>query len=128
MTPHLDRITADGAPAPIGPYSPAVRAGPFVFLSGQTPLDPSSGALIEGDVEAQTERVLANLHAVLVAAGLTWSDVVRTTIFMTDLAHFATVNRIYERTIGDARPARTTIQVAGLPRGAQIEIEMLAGL
>ncbi len=119
-------VAAPGAPAPIGPYSPAVRAGPFLFCSGQTPLDPVNGALVEGDVALQTRRVLANLEAVLAAAGLAWRDVAKTTVFMTDLSHFSMMNAVYAEVFGDVAPARSTIGVAALPRGASVEIELVA--
>jgi 2-iminobutanoate/2-iminopropanoate deaminase len=119
-------VQVAGAPAPIGPYAPAVRAGPFLYASGQTPLDPVTGALVEGDVAVQTRQVLSNLHAVLAAAGLTWRDVAKTTVFMTDLSHFSTMNAVYAEVFGDVTPARSTIGVAALPRGASVEIELVA--
>lgn len=121
--------TAD-APAAIGPYSQAVRAGAFLFLSGQIPLDPRTGEMVGGDdVEAQTRQVLANLKAVLQAAGASFGQVVKTTIFLTDLSDFATVNRVYATAFeGVDPPARATVQVAALPRGAKVEIEAVAYL
>ncbi|MCZ7683136.1 MAG: RidA family protein [Sandaracinaceae bacterium] len=121
--------TAD-APAAIGPYSQAVRAGNLVFLSGQIPLDPKSGEMVGGqDASAQAEQVLDNLRAVLAAAGCAFSDVVKTTIFLTDLGDFAAVNAVYaKRFEGAPPPARATVQVAALPRGAKVEIEMIAAL
>lgn len=121
-------VSTPDAPAAIGPYSQAVRAGAFVFLSGQIPLDPRTGELVGGDdVEAQTRQVLANLKAVLQAAGASFAQVVKTTIFLTDLSDFATVNRVYATAFeGVDPPARATIQVAGLPRGAKVEIEAVA--
>jgi 2-iminobutanoate/2-iminopropanoate deaminase len=121
-------ISTVAAPAAIGPYSQGVRCGNLLFLSGQIPLDPATGRLVEGDVAAQTLRVLANLHAVLAAAGAGFSDVVRTTIYLVDLAHFAVVNEIYARHIGEPPPARSTVQVAALPRGALVEIDAIAVL
>jgi 2-iminobutanoate/2-iminopropanoate deaminase len=121
-----DAIATKDAPAAIGPYSQAVRSGPFVFLSGQIPLDPATGQLVEGDVVAQTERVMENLHAVLTAAGCTFHDVVRTTIYLVDLGHFAKVNEVYAARFQAPFPARATVQVAALPRGAQVEIDMIA--
>jgi len=115
-----------GAPRPIGPYSPATIAGGFLFLSGQTPLDPESGEVVAGGIREQTERVLANLAAVLAAAGAWWPDVVKTTVFLTDMAHFAEMNAIYERVMAGAAPSRSTIAVRGLPRGALVEIELIA--
>lgn len=119
--------TAD-APAAIGPYSQAIRAGGFVFLSGQIPLDPKSGEMVGGqDAGAQAEQVLDNLAAVLAAAGCAFADVVKTTIFLTDLGDFAAVNAVYaKRFEGAPPPARATVQVAALPRGAKVEIEMIA--
>ncbi len=121
-------ISTVAAPAAIGPYSQGVRCGNLLFLSGQIPLDPATGRLVEGDVAAQTLRVLANLHAVLAAAGAGFSDVVRTTIYLVDLAHFAVVNAIYAQHIGEAAPARSTVQVVALPRGALVEIDAIAVL
>lgn len=118
--------TAD-APAAIGPYSQAVRAGDFLFTSGQIGLDPVSGALAEG-VEAQTRQALANLAAILAAAGASFAAVVKTTIFLADMADFQTVNAIYAAAFAAAPPARSTVQVAGLPRAARVEIEMVAYL
>jgi 2-iminobutanoate/2-iminopropanoate deaminase len=120
-------IATDQAPAAIGPYSQAVRAGDLVFTSGQIGLDPATGELVEGGVEAQTRRVLENLTHVLAAAGASWSDVVRTTVFLADLGDFAVVNRLYgERVGGGVLPARSTVQVARLPRGAAVEIDAVA--
>lgn len=118
-------ITSDGAPAPVGPYSQAIAIDGFVFCSGQVGLDPATGQLVEG-IEAQTERVLRNLAAVLDSAGLTFADVVKTTILLTDMNDFATVNGIYARFVGDPPPTRATFAVVGLPRGAAIEIEAIA--
>ena len=121
-------VATPDAPAAIGPYSQAVRAGQFVFLSGQIPLDPSSGAMVGGDdVEAQTVQVMANLAAVLGAAGSSFGQVVKATIFLTDLGDFAVVNRVYGTSFeGHVPPARATVQVAALPRGAKVEIELIA--
>lgn len=121
-------ITTPDAPAAIGPYSQAVRFGELVFLSGQIPLDPATGQLVgDGDVEAEAEQVMENLAAVLAAAGSSFSRVLKTTIFLTDLGDFAAVNAIYaKRFEGIEPPARATIQVAALPRGAKVEIEMIA--
>ncbi|MEJ5199815.1 MAG: Rid family detoxifying hydrolase [Anaerolineae bacterium] len=120
-----ETIATTAAPAAIGPYSQAIRAGDFIFCSGQLGLDPATGALREG-VAAQTEQALDNLAAVLAAAGAEMKDVVKTTIYLTDLADFATVNAIYGRRFADSPPARATIQAAGLPRGAAVMIEMIA--
>lgn len=119
-------ISTDAAPRAIGPYSQAVRAGDFLFLSGQVALDPATGALVSGGVEPETKQVLANLTAVLAAGGATWADVVRTTIYLTDLGDFATVNRVYGEVTGAVPPARATVQVAALPRGAVVEIDAIA--
>jgi 2-iminobutanoate/2-iminopropanoate deaminase len=120
-------IATDRAPAAIGPYSQAVRAGDFVFTSGQIALDPRTGALVEGGIEAETRQVLDNLTAVLEAAGAGWRDVVRTTIFLTDLGDFALVNKLYGERVGvGVLPARSTVQVAKLPRGAAVEIDATA--
>jgi 2-iminobutanoate/2-iminopropanoate deaminase len=119
-------VASKGAPAAIGPYSQAIRAGSLVFLSGQIPLDPATGALVEGDIAAQTTRVMENLRAVLAAAGCTFHDVVRTTIYLVDLAHFAAVNEAYGRFFEAPFPARATVQVAALPKGAQVEIDAVA--
>jgi reactive intermediate/imine deaminase len=121
-----DPITTKDAPAAIGPYSQAVRAGGYVFLSGQIPLDPVTGQMVQGDVAAQADRVLKNLQAILVAAGSDFADVVRTTIYLVDMAHFATVNEVYARYFVAPYPARVTVQVAALPRGALVEIDAIA--
>ena len=118
-------IHTDDAPAAVGPYSQAVRLGNLVFTAGQIGLDPATGKLREG-LEAQTEQVLANLQAVLTAAGSDLSRVLKTTIFLTNMADFATVNGIYGRHFGDAPPARSTVAVAALPLGALVEIEAIA--
>ncbi len=118
-------VSAPSAPAAIGPYSQAIAIDGFVFTSGQLGMDATSGELLEG-IEAQTERAMRNLVAVLDAAGLTPGDIVKTTIFLADLADFQTVNSIYGRFVADPAPARSTVQVAALPRGARIEIEAIA--
>jgi len=122
----MKTINTDKAPTAIGPYSQAIVANGFVFCAGQIPIDPANGQLITGDVKVQTERVLSNLAAVLAAAGASWSDVVKTTVFLQDFNDFAVVNEIYGRVLGDARPARSTVQVAMLPRGVAIEIDAIA--
>jgi 2-iminobutanoate/2-iminopropanoate deaminase len=114
------------APAAIGPYSQAVQQNALVFCSGQVALDPASGTLVEGGIEFQTRRALQNIGEVLAAAGLDFVDVVKTTIFMIDLSEFETVNRIYGEHFEPPYPARSTVQVAALPRGARIEIEAIA--
>jgi 2-iminobutanoate/2-iminopropanoate deaminase len=110
----------------IGPYSLGVVAGDYVFLSGQIPLDGTTGKLVPGGIEAQTEQVFANINALLENAGVTMGHVVKATVFMTDLKEFAAMNTIYEKHVPSPFPARSTIQVAGLPMGAKVEIEMLA--
>jgi 2-iminobutanoate/2-iminopropanoate deaminase len=114
------------APKAIGPYSQALVAGGFVFLSGQIPLDPATGALVAGNFAAEVERVLANLEAVLRAAGCERSSVVKTTVYLTDIALFGEFNEVYARFFAEHRPARAVIQVAALPRGARVEIEGVA--
>jgi len=124
-------ITTGGAPKAIGPYSQGVaaRAGGLVFCSGQIPLDPATGEMVgAGDVRIQTERVLRNLEAVLVAAGASLKAVVKTTIFLADLQDFAAVNEVYARFFPADPPARSTVEVAGLPRGALVEIEAIAAV
>ena len=118
----VEPIRTPSAPPVAGPYSPAVRAGDFVVLAGQVGLD-GSGTLVAGGIDAETRQVLANIEAVLTDVGAGWADVARTTIFLTDLGNFATVNVLYESAIGASRPARTTIGVAALPAGALVEIE-----
>jgi 2-iminobutanoate/2-iminopropanoate deaminase len=121
-------IATDAAPRAIGPYSQAVRAGSWLFLSGQIGLDPASGELVAGGVVAETERVLDNLRAVLAGAGASLDDVVRTTIYLVDLADFGRVNEVYARCFAAPFPARATVGVAALPRGARIEIDAIAVL
>ncbi|MHB8837483.1 MAG: RidA family protein [Gemmatimonadaceae bacterium] len=119
---------SESAPAAIGPYSQAIAAGGFLFCAGQTPLDPRTMTLVEGDVGVQAAQVLKNLHAVLQAAGCSWKDVVKTTIFLRTMNDFAKVNEVYAATLGESRPARSTVAVAGLPKDAQVEIELIAKL
>ena len=119
-------ISTPHAPGAIGPYSQAIRADGYLFCSGQLGLDPATGAFVAGDVEAQAEQALRNLVAVLEVAGLTFADVVKTTIFLADMADFATVNRVYGRFVTDPPPARSTVAVAALPRGGRVEIEAIA--
>ncbi len=121
-----EAVLTSGAPAPIGPYSQAVRSGKELFCSGQIPLDPQTGELVAGDIGAQTQRVLDNLGAVLHEAGFDYGDVVKTTIYLIDMQDFAAVNAVYERAFGTAKPARSTVAVAGLPRGARVEIDAIA--
>ncbi len=121
-------IHSDNAPKAIGPYSQAIQvdAGKMTFLSGQIPLDPKTMEMVQGDVTVQAERVMQNLKAVLTAAGLDFSHVVRCTIFLTDLGDFAKVNEVYGRYFTSAPPSRATVQVAALPRGAKVEIDAIA--
>ncbi len=115
-----------GAPQAVGPYSLAVRAGGMVFLSGQVGLNPSTGKLIGASIEEQTEQALSNLKTVLEGVGLSFADVIKSTIFLTDLGNFQKVNTIYGTALGGHKPARSTIQVSALPLGAIVEIEMIA--
>jgi 2-iminobutanoate/2-iminopropanoate deaminase len=119
-------VHTDQAPAAIGPYSQAVAAGAWIFCSGQIPVVPETGALVEGDVTAQTERVLTNLSAVLEEAGSSLDRVLKTTVFLADMKDFAAMNEVYARWFGDHRPARSTVQVAALPRACKVEIECIA--
>jgi len=121
-------ISTTGAPAAIGPYSQGIIADGFLFSAGQAAIDPATGLLVEGGIEPETEQVMANLTAVLDAAGSSWNDVVKTTIFLVDMADFAIVNAIYGRAVGDPPPARSTVGVAALPKGAHVEIELIAHL
>ena len=121
-------IHSNSAPKAIGPYSQAVRSGNTLYLSGQTPLDPATGEMVAGDIEAQATRVFKNLQAVLSAAGASFDDVVRVGIYMTDLANFATVNEVMKRYFHEPYPARSTIGVAALPRGAAVEIDLIAAV
>jgi 2-iminobutanoate/2-iminopropanoate deaminase len=118
-------IATSGAPGAIGPYSQAIASGDLVFCSGQLGLDPATGELVDG-VEAQADRAMRNLGAVLDAAGCTLADVVKTTIFLADMADFATVNGVYGRYVPDPPPARSTVQAAALPKGGRVEIEAIA--
>lgn len=120
------KVTTTSAPAALGPYSQAIALDGMVFASGQIALDPSSGQLIEGDVQAQTHRVLRNLTAVLEAAGCSLSNVVKTTVFLTSMSNFTAMNEVYATYFGDEPPARSTVAVAELPKGAQVEIEAIA--
>jgi 2-iminobutanoate/2-iminopropanoate deaminase len=121
-------VHTDAAPGAIGPYSQAVVAGGFVFVSGQIPLDPATGELVSGEFGTEVERVLANVDAVLAAAGCGRGHVVKATVFVTDLALFGTLNETYARFFGDHRPARAVVQVSALPRGARVEMELVAHL
>jgi 2-iminobutanoate/2-iminopropanoate deaminase len=119
-------IKPNGAPAAVGPYNHGVRVGDLLFCSGQIPLDPVTGQIVPGDIKAQTERVLENVRTILAWEGLAFGDVVKTTVFMTNLGDFAAMNEIYSRFFTENFPARSTVQVAALPRGAQVEIEVIA--
>jgi 2-iminobutanoate/2-iminopropanoate deaminase len=119
-------VKSDKAPAAIGPYSQAIVANGFVYTAGQIALDPATGQVVSGGVAEQTEQVLRNLTAVLEAAGTSWSNVVKTTVFLKDMRDFPHVNEVYARMVGDARPARSTVAVAGLPRDVLVEIEAIA--
>ncbi len=124
----MDFVASSGAPKAIGPYSQAVKANGFLFTSGQVALEPASGNLVEGDFAAQTRRVFDNLKAVLREAKSDFKHVVKATVYVTDLANFQTLNTIYAEYFGDHKPARTTVQVAALPKGAQLEIDLVAVL
>jgi 2-iminobutanoate/2-iminopropanoate deaminase len=127
VTRRPEQIRSDAAPRPVGPYSQAVAHGRWVFCSGQVALDPVTGSLLSGDVQAQTTRVLENLRAVLEAGGSSLAHVVRTTVYLADLADFARMNEVYERFFDRSpQPARTTIQAAALPLGAAVEIDAIA--
>lgn len=121
-----ERVQTDKAPAAIGPYSQAIRAGGFVFVSGQIPIDPATGEFVSGGVSEQTERVLQNLSAVLEAAGSGLDKVVKTTVFLADMNEFAAMNEVYAKFFTGAPPARATVAAAGLPRDARVEIEAVA--
>lgn len=124
--PKAERILTADAPAPIGPYNQAIRAGDFVFCSGQIPIDIATGELVPGDINAQTRQVLKNVAAVLAAADLTFASVVKTTIFLIDMNDFAAVNAIYGEAFDGIAPARSTVAVAALPKAARVEIEVVA--
>jgi 2-iminobutanoate/2-iminopropanoate deaminase len=121
-------VSTESAPVAIGPYSQGIIAGGFLYTAGQIALDPSTTEVVEGDVVAQTKRVLQNLEAVLAAAGASWKDVVKTTVFLQDMKDFPRMNEVYSAVMGDARPARSTVQVAGLPKAVLVEIELVAHL
>ncbi|MBX7118501.1 MAG: RidA family protein [Gemmatimonadaceae bacterium] len=124
----VQTLSTEQAPAAIGPYSQATIAGGFLFTAGQIPLDPATMEVVAGDVVPQSKQVLANLAAVLAKAGCGWKDVVKTTVFLHDMADFPRFNEIYAAALGDARPARSTVQVAALPRGVAVEVELVAKL
>ncbi len=122
----LRTVHTDQAPAAIGPYSQGIVANGFLYTAGQIALDPGSGQVVAGDVVAQTEQVFRNLAAILGTTGSSWHDVVKATVFLMDMRDFPKVNDVYARVMGDARPARSTVQVAGLPRGVLVEIDVIA--
>ena len=126
MTVSPRPVHTNEAPAAIGPYSQGVVANGFLFTAGQIALDPGTGQIVDGDVGAQTRRVLANLKAILATAGADWTDVVKTTIFLQDMRDFSQVNEVYAELLGAARPARSTVQVSALPRGVLVEIDAVA--
>lgn len=121
-------IATDGAPKAIGPYVQGIACGGFLFLSGQVPLDPATGQLVRGTIQEEVARVLANLKAVLEAAGTGLHRVVRTTVYLVDLKDFDSMNGVYAQAFGSHRPARSTLQVSALPRGARVEIDAIAAL
>lgn len=121
-------VQSDAAPAAIGPYSQGIIAGGFLYTAGQIPLDPVTKQVVDGDIVPQTRRVLDNLQAVLAAAGASWKDVVKTTVYLQDLGDFPRMNEVYAAVMGDTRPARSTVQVAALPRGVRVEIDLVAYL
>jgi 2-iminobutanoate/2-iminopropanoate deaminase len=123
-----EALSTPHAPAAIGPYSQAIRAGGFLFVSGQIPLDPATGALVDGDVTAQTHRVLRNLGAILTAAGTSFEHVVKTTVYLADMSEFAAMNEVYGSYFPAPAPARATIQAARLPRDVRVEIDLIANL
>jgi 2-iminobutanoate/2-iminopropanoate deaminase len=123
-----DAVSSERAPKAIGPYSQAVRAGSLVFVSGQIPLDPATGVMVDGDIAAQTHRVFANLAAILEAAGTSFDRVVRTTVYLADMNDFATVNEVYGSYFSSPAPARATVQAARLPKDARVEIDLIASL
>ena len=121
-----EAVSAPDAAKPIGPYSPAIRAGNLLFLSGQVAFDPVSGVLIDGDISAQTDQVMRNIGALLKAAGTDFAHVVRTTVFLADMGEFAKMNEVYARYVVSPPPARSTVEVARLPRDARVEIDVIA--
>jgi len=121
-------VSTASAPQAIGPYSQAVRIGDLLFLSGQIPLDPATGMLIEGDIATQTRRVFQNLGAILEAAGASFANVARTTVYLADMADFTAMNEVYATFFESPAPARSTVQAAGLPKNARVEIDLIASL
>jgi 2-iminobutanoate/2-iminopropanoate deaminase len=123
---HREALSSPDAPKAIGPYSQAIKAGNLLFLSGQIPLDPVTGNVVDGDITAQTERVFQNITAVLAAAGVTFANVVRTTVFLADMNEFAAMNTVYGKFVVDPPQARSTVQVARLPKDVRVEIDVIA--
>ena len=121
-------VHTNAAPAAIGPYSQGIVANGFLFTAGQIAIDPATGQIVNGDVAKQTERVMANLAAVLATVNATWKDVVKTTVFLHDMGDFPVVNEVYGRALGEARPARSTVQVSALPRGVLVEIDAVVAI
>ena len=121
-------VSADGAPKAIGPYSQAIRAGSLLFLSGQIPIDPATGQMVDGDIAQQTHRVFKNLSAILQEAGASFDNVVRTTVYLADMNDFAAMNEVYGTYFSSPAPARATVQAARLPRDARVEIDLIASL
>lgn len=121
-------VQSEAAPAAIGPYSQGIIAGGFLYTAGQIPIDPVTKQVVDGDIVAQTRRVMDNLQAVLAAAGAGWKDVVKTTVYLQDMGDFPRMNEVYSAAMGDARPARSTVQVSALPRGVLVEIDVVAYL
>lgn len=124
----LKIVHTDKAPAAIGPYSQGIVANGFLFTAGQIAIDPATGQVVPGNVAAQTERVMANLAAVLATVGASWKDVVKTTVYLHDMNEFPVVNEVYGKALGDARPARSTVQVSALPRGVLVEIDAVVAI
>ncbi len=120
-------IRTDNAPAPIGPYNQAIQYGDMIFISGQIPIDPKTGNLVQSDIKAETTQVMENLKAILIEAGMTFDDVIKTSIFLMDMGQFGAVNEVYGSYFTGYAPARETVQVAGLPKGVNVEISMIAG-
>ena len=121
-------VSTNGAPKAIGPYSQAIRAGSLLFLSGQIPIDPATGQMVDGDIAQQTQRVFKNLEAILTAAGASFDNVVRTTVYLADMSDFAAMNEVYGTYFSSPAPARATVQAARLPRDARVEIDLIASL
>lgn len=120
-------IRTDNAPAPIGPYSQAIQYGDMLFASGQIAIEPATGELVQGDIQLETRQVMENIEAILAAAGMNFSNVIKSTIFLMDMGQFAMVNEVYGYYFADNPPARETVQVAGLPKGVNVEISVIAG-